>query len=327
MRITALHTARGQVFECADFRRHSTDLWRKTSNHTPKFILGLEEQFADLLRSHPDILEKNSAIHHTCRQSSVEWLLELIKTQKPQEDWSDLSLIVLAHSTLDRNIFHSPAARIKYELSARKSMPFAVGQSQTNAFFHALRLLLAWQEDNAESRSRVLLGAVEKRRFPLLPHMSVGIPISDAVGFAIFSFTDGPGLSLHSVCVEPALTTVETEGFETLLDHGHDAHAHTLAESLWRLCKTQQGTVLCAGPNFCDGIAAQIWQKLLKLSSGKILQTPPAEHFFMAADPLLALERAEAHNKDFLPILLWSLDDRLALGAALFYNKLQNAAA
>ncbi len=326
MRITALHSAHGRVPGLVELPQHPTDSRSYTLNNKPPLVLEMERRFVEMIEAHPELLGPNEAVHHAPPRTAVEWLLELLNTSTPSDvaNWADLELIALAHSTLDHDVFHAPAARIKHELKARRALPFAIGQSQSNAIFHALRLLSAWARSGASAQARALLCTVEKRRFPLVSHMSVGVPISDGVGFAVLSVAEGPGLSLHSVCLEAALMATEAECFETLLDKGHDAHARTLAESLWRCCRAQRSAVLSAGPNLRGGIAAQVQRKLAELSDGQVLPIPPSEHFFMATDPLVVLERTEACNKNRLPILLWSLDDRLALGAALFEGDLQS---
>ncbi len=261
-------------------------------------------------------------------RSAAEWLLEVMR--KRGEDsvasCASLQLICLAHSTISPNVLHAPAARIKHELGARRALPLAVGQSQTLAAFVSLQLLEAWRATSPElpPQAAALLAAVEKRRSPLMTHFSKNTLINDAVSFAEVRTGAGDGLTLMKVQVGQPLLRREEEGFDSVLDDGNKDMADRVATSLWKTVNNSLGSnadVIAAGPNIKGNFVEQVITALAILSGGRVRHVSGLNGFYMAADPIASLHHLNALNDKGLPSLIWSVDQRLAFGTALFNGR------
>jgi hypothetical protein len=323
MRITAIVTGRGrEPGNVPPPTPPETDAGGLAT--TPPLQVAMERRRTALLADCPELVGTNGAVRDADPRSAIEWLLDRLRESGADlgAAWADLQLICLGHSTVDANVFHAPVARIKHELGARRALPFAVGQCQSLAFFHGLQLLSAWvARSGGSAAASALLGTVEKRRAPLIPHVSRRIPISDGVGAALLRFDAGCGLELKALDVAAPPLISEAEGFQCVIDQGDAGHARTLANRLWQSLQATPNA-LCVGPNLRGRLHAQVQSELTLLSRGAALSVEPGEHFFMASDPLVALEHGNAINRDRLPLLLWTIDDRLSVAAAMFTGQL-----
>lgn len=285
----------------------------------------IHARYREFVKKYPALAGSNGRRFDPKDRSAAEWLLEVMR--KPGDDrvasYSSLQLICLAHSTISPNVLHAPAARIKHELGARKALPFAVGQAQTLAAFVSLHILEAWEATSPElpPGTAALLAAVEKRRSPLITYFSNNTLINDAVSFAEVRTGPGVGLKLMKVQVDRPLSKREEDGFDSVLDDGNKDMADLIAASLLETVTSTFGSnanVIAAGPNIKTNLMEQVVAALTRMSDGRVRHVSGLNGFYMTADPMASLHHLNALNDKGLPSLIWSIDQRLALGKALF---------
>jgi hypothetical protein len=294
----------------------------------PPLLASMDIAYKRFAEAHPEIIYDPSRQADIADRGAAEWFLEWMRAVRPEAATArkSLQMIALCHSTISAPVLHSPVARIKHELGARSAIPFAVGQAQTLAPFFAIGLLCAWARAQVTlaPNAEALLVAVEKRRPPLLTRFSRKCVIHDAIAMAELRTGPGAGLPLLKVETEaPLLETVE-EGFERILDGGNEQLALGIASTLVRAVDSELGSrvrVLAAGPQIPSGLANQINVALDRMTNGRIANRLTSRDFCGAVDPLVALSCANIGNKENLPLLLWSVDQRLALGWAIFTNR------
>lgn len=282
----------------------------------------------EFLQKYPELASSNGRRIDPVDRSSAEWLLDIMRKTSGEKvaSYSSLQLICLAHSTISPNILHAPVARIKHELEARKALPFAVGQAQTLAVFFSLQFIQAWEATSPELAPETmgLLAAVEKRRAPLMTYFSKNTMINNAVSFAEVRTGPGAGLKLLKVQVDRPLLRKEEEGFDSVLDDGNKEIADRIAASLLETVNSTLGTnanVIAAGPNIKGYFVEQVADALARMSGGRVKHVAGLNGFYLTADPIASLRHLNALNDKSIPSLLWSVDQRLTLGKALFEGR------
>lgn len=282
----------------------------------------------EFIKKYPELADSDGRRFDPEDRSAAEWLIEVMR--KTGEDkvasYSSLQLICLAHSTISPNILHAPVARIKHELGARKALPFAVGQAQTLAAFFSLQFIQAWDATSPElpPETAGLLAAVEKRRSPLMTYFSKKNLINNAVSFAEVRTGPGVGLKLMKVQVDRPLLKREEEGFDSVLDDGNKDMADRIAASLLETVNSTLGSnanVIAAGPNIKGYFVEQVAAALAKMSDGRVRHVSSLNGFYMNADPIASLRHLNTLNDKGAPSLVWSVDQRLSLGKALFEGR------
>lgn len=283
---------------------------------------------SEFFEKYPELASSNGRRIDPEDRSSAEWLLDVMRKTGGDKvaSYSSLQLICLAHSTISPNILHAPVARLKHELEARKALPFAVGQAQTLAVFFSLQFIQAWEATSPElpPETTGLLAAVEKRRAPLMTYFSKNTMINNAVSFAEVRTGPGTGLKLLKVQVDRPILRKEDEGFDSVLDDGNKDMADRIAASLLETVNSTLGTnanVIAAGPNIKGYFVEQVADALARMSGGRVKHVAGLNGFYLTADPIASLRHVNALNDKSIPSLLWSLDQRLTLGKALFEGR------
>ena len=298
-------------------------------NETMPLARSIFAGYKEFINKYPALADSSGRRFDPEDRSSTAWMLDTMRkssSEEKTETYSSLQLICLTHSTISPNLLHSHVARIKHELGARKAMPLAVGQAKTLAVFFSLQLIEAWAATSPElpMESTGLLAAVEKRRSPLETYFSKKTLIHDAISFAEVRTGPGAGLKLMKVQVDRPLLDREDEGFDGVLDGGNKEMAERIAASLLETVNGTWGTnadIIAAGPNIKGCFAEQVAEALAKMSGGRVKHVPSLNGFYMATDPLASLHHVNALNDKGLPSLVWSVDQRLSLGAALFEGR------